>query len=385
MALGQRLSVFFGRIQAELFPFLREELGAMTPRHERLARVMESVNIPEFLPYLRGRVGRPEHGRAALAHAFLARVVLQIGTVRGLIERLQADSILRRLCGFASVQEIPSESTFSRAFAEFSRSSLPEKIHAALIAETYKDTLVGHVSRDSTAIEAREKPDRSARYEDSESQEPSPKRPRGRPPKGTIIPPKPERRLEKQGRQSLEDMLADLPTVCNHGSKKNAKGHVTHWIGYKLHVDTIDNDIPVSCLLTSASLHDSQAALPLAIMTAARITSCYDLMDSAYDCPEIEAHSRSLGHVPIIDENPRADKARQQALKNEAKALETLSFSYPEDQRYHQRSSAERLNSALKDSYGARLIYVKGHAKVFCHLMFGVLVHTAEQLHRLVT
>jgi hypothetical protein len=41
-------------------------------------------------------------------------------------------------------------------------------------------------------------------------------------------------------------------------------------------------------------------------MTAARITSCYDLMDSAYDCPEIEAHSRSLGHVPIIDENPRA-------------------------------------------------------------------------------
>lgn len=385
MALGQRLSVFFGWIQAELFPFLGEALGAMTPCHERLARVIQVVNIPEFLPYFRGRVGRPEHARVALAHAFLARVVLQIGTVRGLIERLQADPILRRLCGFASAEDIPSESTFSRAFAEFSRSRLPERLHAALIQETYKETLVGHVSRDSTAIEAREKPDRSARYEDSEGQEPSPKRSRGRPPKGTISPPKPERRLEKQGRQSLKEMLADLPIVCNHGRKKNAKGHVTHWIGYKLHVDTIDNDIPVSCLLTSASLHDSQAALPLATITAARITSGYDLMDSAYDCPEIQAHSRSLGHVPIIDENPRADKARQQALKNEAKALKTLGFSYPEDQRYHQRSSAERLNSALKDSCGARLIYVKGHAKVFCHLMFGVLVHTVEQLHRIAT
>ena len=43
----------------------------------------------------------------------------------------------------------------------------------------------------------------------------------------------------------------------------------------------------------------------LATMTAGRLTNLYDLMDSAYDAPEIEAKSRALGHVPIIDPNPR--------------------------------------------------------------------------------
>ncbi len=103
---------------------------------------------------------------------------------------------------------------------------------------------------------------------------------------------------------TLAEMLADLPTACTIGTKRNAKGHTTSWIGYKLHIDTGDGDIPISCL-TSASLHDSQTAIPLAVITASRVTSLYDLMDSAYDAPEIRDKSRALGHVPIIDANPR--------------------------------------------------------------------------------
>lgn len=76
--------------------------------------------------------------------------------------------------------------------------------------------------------------------------------------------------------------------------------------------------IPVSCLLTSASLHDSQVAIPLAEMTKQRIDSCYDLMDAAYDVPLIKQHSESLGHVPLIDENPRT-KSRKAELKQELK------------------------------------------------------------------
>ena len=41
------------------------------------------------------------------------------------------------------------------------------------------------------------------------------------------------------------------------------------------------------------------------------------------------------------------------------------------------------MNSALKDSYGARHVRVRGHAKVACHLFFGVLALTVEQLMRL--
>lgn len=44
-------------------------------------------------------------------------------------------------------------------------------------------------------------------------------------------------------------MLADLPITCNTSTKHNAKGHMTSWTGYKLHIDAADGDIPVSCLL----------------------------------------------------------------------------------------------------------------------------------------
>ena len=57
-------------------------------------------------------------------------------------------------------------------------------------------------------------------------------------------------------------MLEDLPKVCDTGVKRNAKGYQESWTGYKLHIDAIDGGIPVSCLLTSASVHDSQAAIP---------------------------------------------------------------------------------------------------------------------------
>ena len=32
-------------------------------------------------------------------------------------------------------------------------------------------------------------------------------------------------------------MLADLPTACDVGCKKNSKGYKEIWTGYKLHID----------------------------------------------------------------------------------------------------------------------------------------------------
>ena len=73
---------------------------------------------------------------------------------------------------------MPSESVFSRAFAEFAATQLAQRTHEALIRETHQDRLVGHLSRDSTAIEAREKP------VTTDKAPPPPKRKRGRPKKG---------------------------------------------------------------------------------------------------------------------------------------------------------------------------------------------------------
>lgn len=86
---------------------------------------------------------------------------------------------------------------------------------------------------------------------------------------------------------SFEEMLNDLPKECNKGAKKDSKGNPMYWTGYKLHLDTVDGGIPVSVLVTSASLNDSQVALPLATTTAGRITNCYDLMDAGYDVDAI--------------------------------------------------------------------------------------------------
>lgn len=45
------------------------------------------------------------------------------------------------------------ESTFSRAFHEFAETELPQPVHESLIVDTQRNQLIGHITRDSTAIE----------------------------------------------------------------------------------------------------------------------------------------------------------------------------------------------------------------------------------------
>jgi hypothetical protein len=378
MPLRETLTNTWDHIQGFLFPRLREEIGPLTAQHERLVIVLEVARIEAFVQMWPGLPGRPPQDRHALARAFVAKAVLDLPTTSSLIERLAVDAALRRLCGWERASQVPSESTFSRAFGEFADSSLPSRVHEALVKKTHKDRLVGHIARDATAIAAREKPVRAVPAAPA-----TPKRKRGRPKKGEVVAKPEPRRLELQVGQTLSQMLADLPTCCNVGTKRNAKGHTTSWIGYKLHIDTADGDIPISCLLTSASVHDSQVALPLATITASRVTNLYDLMDSAYDVPEIRDKSRAFGHVPIVDCNPRrGGKAQAEA---EARAKRCAGYELAEDVRYNQRSSAERVNGNLKDNSGGNHVRVRGAPKVFCHLMFGILVVTVEQIMRLVT
>jgi Transposase DDE domain/Transposase domain (DUF772) len=378
------LSRTWAHIQGNLFPLLTEELGPLTETHKRVVMVLELAGIEGFVQVWPGLLGRPPLDRAALARAFVAKAVLGLPTTAMLIERLTVDKQLRRLCGWEHLGELPSEATFSRAFAEFAQSQLPVRVHEALIKRSHEERLVGHISRDATAIEAREKPVTTATPETSTSAQ-LPKRKRGRPRKGEVVEKKEPRRLERQADMSLAEMLADLPTHCAVGTKRNAKGHTTSWIGYKLHLDVADGDIPISAVLTSASLHDSQVAIPLATMTASRVINLYDLMDSAYDAPEIKAKSHALGHVPIIDAHPRNVPGGKEAVAAEARGRRTAGYVLAEDLRYNERSAAERVNSHIKDDFGGRYVRVRGHAKVFCHLMFGVLALAVEQLLRLIT
>ena len=376
MSLSETLSQYWLSFQHGLFPWLAEELGPLSERHKRLVQVLEFVRVEELLPGTRGSgAGRSPESRAALARAFLAKAVFDVPTTRALVERLRNDPALRRLCGWETVGAVPSEATFSRAFAGFARGELAGRLHEALVARTLRGHLAGHVSRDSTAIPVREQPVRKSKPAKQ-------KRKRGRPRKGEQRAPQPTR-LQRQGSMTLEALLADLPRVCDTGVKRNAQGYQEKWNGYKLHIDAIDGGLPVSCLLTSASLHDSQAAIPLAQLTAGRVDNLYDLMDSAYDAAEIRACSQRLGHVAIIDPNPRRDAHKKAALKREALARRSIGQLTPHALRYRERSTVERVNGRLKDEFGGRHVRVRGHAKVLCHLMFGIVALLVDQLMRL--
>lgn len=382
------LSHYWIKIQGTLFPFLEEELGPLTQKQQQTIEILEFVKIEEFIPIYCGCEGRPLKDRRAIARAFVAKMVYNISTTTFLIERLYSDRNLRRICGWETRRQIPSEATFSRAFADFANTELPQRVHERLIKETLGDEILSHNSRDSTAIEAREKPQPKVNSTVEQNDQSKPKKPKkkGRPKKGeekSVSEPMPTR-IEKQKTMTVEEMLDDLPTDCDKGAKKDSHGNTMYWVGYKLHLDTVDGGIPVNALVTSASLHDSQVALPLATLTAKRITNFYDLMDSAYDVPAIIEHAQSLGHVPLVDRNPRRSKELQEAIKNEAKARRTLKWAPAEAVRYNVRSTAERTNSRLKDEFGACNVRVRGHAKVACHLMFGVLALAADQLLKLV-
>lgn len=370
MTLLSRLH--FG-IQRELLPALVEELGPLDEKHQQFVRVCEVLGLEGLLERCRWQGnGRKPKSRLKMAQAFVAKALWNMPTTRDLIGRLRQQPLLRRLCGWQQGPgELPDEATFSRAFATFAHMRLGELAHEALVRTHLGEVVIWHCATDATAIEAREK------SEAPPVAEPTPqapvKRKRGRPAKGQPSPPPPEpTRLQRHLNAGLAANLADMPPVrCNSGCKKNSKGKSEYWRGYKLHLSTGDGDIPLCAYLSSASLHDSQPAIVLQQQVAARTKAVlYDLKDAAYDAQAIREHSRALGSVPIIEVNRHAAQKAAPMEPDRAR-------------HYNARSSAERVNSDLKDNHGGRHVRVRGAAKVMSHLMFGVLVMSAEALLRL--
>ncbi|MEA5107073.1 MAG: transposase, partial [Sphaerochaeta associata] len=270
--------------------------------------------------------------------------------------RLLSDPSLRQVCGFTSV---PSEATFSRKFASHARQRLMEKALGPLVSSYLDGRIVGHVSRDSTAIEARE-------TAVNKKKEVIPRGKPGRPRKGSEPKTKKQNVLQKQLGQTAEQAVEELNSQCSWGCKRNSQGNRNYWKGYKLHLDVTDSGIPVSTIVTGANVHDSQAAIPLERLTEERITHLYSLMDSAYDAKPIKDFIIGNGRVPIIDPNKRRKQQRV--------------LSPSEKQRFRIRSTVERSNSHLKDWLMPPKIMVRGTEKVSHCLMTGVLCLAAIKI-----
>ena len=365
-----RLSEMYFNMQCRLFPLVEEEIGEITEKLQEFLQIIELVKPSRFIDGALSwcGLGRRMKSRESIFRAFVLKSVYNLPTTKVLIENLIGNSTWRQLCGWEYSSQVPSEATFSRAFEELSKVNLLGRIHGTVITENYKEKIVGHASTDSTAVAGREKTCRK----NTPKKDRKPKK-RGRKSKAELAALKEQdfaevrtRRLELQPNRSLAENLADLPRGCDWGGKQNSKGKTEYWCGYKLHLSLADGGVPLAGILTSASPHDSQVAIPLMQMTSERATVLYDLGDSAYDAPEIKEVSKALGRVPIIDPNKRRGDA--------------VELSPAEKVHYRERSTVERGNSELKDNYGARHVRVKGHDKVYTHLMFGVIAITVKQL-----
>jgi hypothetical protein len=375
--LREQLLNFAHVLQRSLFPVLEEEVGTLGSKSELLVKVLAMAPLGPWVRHS-NRMGRPRKKRSALAAAFIAKAVFNLPTTRHLIDELRTNSQLRRFCGWVQLSELPHESTFSRAFSEFAATELPQKLHEALIRATQKERLIGHISRDSTAIHARERfpdPPRGPRPDKIKKKRgPKPKRQKATE-RGTLI--------ERQRFMTLPAMLAGLSRECAIGAKKTSHGDNQYWRGFKLHTDVADGQIPISAILTGANVSDVNVAIPLMTMTAQRVTSLYDLMDTAYDAAAVLGHCRSLGHVPIVPPHRRRYGRSQSQLPKVFPGKKPPELTWAQQDRYRERTAVERVFSRLKDEFGGRYLRVRGPQKAMAHLMFGVLALTVDQVLRL--
>lgn len=150
------LAPYWKQVREKLFPLLEAEgIGPLTDKLKTLAQVLEIVRIEEFVaPPEEGKRGGQQIDRRPIARAFLAKAFLNLSQTRALKEQLHQSESLRQLCG---MEKVPSEPTFSRAFAEFARQNLGSLAHLALVEKFVSPQIVMHISHDSTAVEVREK------------------------------------------------------------------------------------------------------------------------------------------------------------------------------------------------------------------------------------
>ena len=314
--------------------------------------VLEVVRIEELVRDPVAWLGRPAGPRKPMARALVGKAVLNIPTTEALIDRLRVDARLRRVCGF--LIRVPSESTFSRVFAEFAKTGFLDAVLETAVKAHLGSEVVHHVSHDSTAIPGRERTPRKPKAPDTPKPGRGGRRKKGQRPAPTV--------QELQEDRPWEESVRLLPTACDYGVKIGPKGFPMHWRGYKAHASTADDGIPLAFFTTSASVSDCLGAIPLMQMVTKRVGQVfYNLFDAGYQGKPILRVSETFDQVAII------------ATKKTKRDEPPIPLAPDRTKRFENRTTVERFNSDLKDNHGGNFVFVRGKPKVHTHLMFGVL------------
>lgn len=340
-----------------VFSWAEEDFGPLDERYQLFVSTCEAVIKPDDFAYAKWTGnGRPLNDRIAIVKAFIFKATFNIPTTKELIRQLRAEPVARRLCGWSSTAQIPSETGFSNANREFAERGFTEKWFEDIVAESHGDVHVDTISYDSAPIAVRAKAANAKKtLAEIDPDQPHPQ----------------HDRLKRQLWQDPATSMLELPQECEWGQKVDAQGKKKQWKGGKYHVAVTRDGFPVAWKYTSASLHDSQVMIPLAKQAMSRVDHYFDLADAAYDAVAIRTACANEGSIAIIDRNRRNS------------ADEPTGMTDTEAEMYKQRTSAERYFSHLLDSHGGRTVRVRTPKKIALHLMYGTLVIAVEQIMRM--
>lgn len=109
----------FNTIQTSLFPWLEEQLDPFIEKEQQFVQVLSLMDLERLMKDYRWQgIGRKKKIRSCPTKAFTAKAVYNFETTDIFIEYLKGCKNLRRLCGWGTRQQVPSKSTFSRAFTD---------------------------------------------------------------------------------------------------------------------------------------------------------------------------------------------------------------------------------------------------------------------------
>lgn len=297
------------------------------------------------------RKGRTGYDLMAILGIMLLKLFYRQATMKETLLLLQENGNLKDILGICS---IPSQASLSRLSRTVEMIAHPSELHKRLSSQYIQEMnrMVGHLSIDSTTIEAREKPYRNK--EDTPIKPAKPKKKRGRKRKGS----KEEQEYrEQQAREAAakcaylaepaEKSISELEMRCSLTAKQNSKGKKQWFIGYKAHLAVDDFGVPISYAVTGACVHDSTVAVPLLKLAHERTDFLYVLLDKGYISKTINAYVDGIERVVIVDK--RSSKRKKAIPLEPATAL-----------RYQARTTVERTNGELKDGYLPDKIYKRG-------------------------
>ncbi len=272
------------------------------------------------------------------------------------------------------IPQVPSEASMSRLSRTVEGIVSIGALHERLIKIYTQgmERVIGHLSIDSTTIEAREKPYRKSK----EVQQPEPPKKRGRKPNGSSEQQEHRKRIAEEAEARLqylaeppEKSIAELEMRCSLTAKQNSKGKKQWFIGYKAHIAADDFGVPICFTVTGACVHDSKAAVPLLKMANQETEFFYILLDKGYISPAVNDYADLIERTVIID--------RKGYKGNSPIPLESA---YAE--RYKARTTVERTNSELKDGFLPDKIYKRG-AQARYEIELAVLLTTIKKVSKM--